>query len=90
MVFPSCRTEAQILVPDWGDKVDYGNRVVVPSCRTSLPAYVAGQAGTTTLNRSQLYPPSQGLGIWQRDAGAQFWLGVEINVWDERLARTKL
>jgi hypothetical protein len=38
------------------------HRVNVPC--TGLPAYVARRADTTTLCRSQLYPPSQGLWIW--------------------------
>ncbi len=33
-------------------------------CRTGLPAFLAGGAGTTTQGQSHFYPPSQGLWIW--------------------------
>jgi hypothetical protein len=54
--------------------------ILIPAlgCRTGLPAYVAWRAGSTTLCRSQLYPPQSGtmnlitgllqLWHWQSDA----------------------
>ncbi len=46
---------AKFVVPDWGIK---------SSCRTGQPAYVAWQAGTTTLCKNQLYPPQSETMNW--------------------------
>jgi hypothetical protein len=46
--------EAQFLVPDWGDEVDYG---IGLCCRTGPPGYKGWRDGTTTLCKSRLYPP---------------------------------
>ncbi len=45
-----------IIVPKWGLWLSPAQ-----CFRTGPPAYVARRAGTTTLCRSQLYPPVQGL-----------------------------
>ncbi len=52
--------EAQFLIPDWGDKLDYGIRLSYWPYR--LP-FVGWHAGTTTLCHSRLYPVRQGLRI---------------------------
>jgi hypothetical protein len=44
---------AEVIDPDWGDKVNSGK-----GCRTGPPSYMGWRAGTTTLCRSWLYPPS--------------------------------
>jgi hypothetical protein len=46
-------SEAQFIVPDWGDKVDYG----IGLLHTVLSGYMDWRAGTTTLCHSRLFPP---------------------------------
>ncbi len=44
---------AKFIVPGWGEKVDYGIGLSYRPARL----HIDWQAGTTTLCRSQLYPP---------------------------------
>ncbi len=44
------RPEAQFVVPDWGDRVDYGIGL-------SNIGYIGWRAGTTTIYHSRLYSP---------------------------------
>ncbi len=50
------RPVAKFIVPEWGIYL-----TPPQGCFIGLPSYVAWWAGTTTLCRSQLYPPKQGL-----------------------------
>jgi hypothetical protein len=50
--------EAQFIVPDWGNKVDYG---IGLSYRPVRLQTLAGLAVTTTLCHSRLCAPSKGL-----------------------------
>ncbi len=50
---------AKFLVPDWGDKVDYG----IGSIYRPANPCIAWRAGTITQCNCRLYPPGQGLRI---------------------------
>jgi hypothetical protein len=52
------RAAAQLIVPDWGDKVDYG---IGLSYRHV--GYIGWRAGTTTQCYSRLYPPARDYGF---------------------------
>ncbi len=60
-------TVAKFIFPGWGiysTVVDSGIGLYVTIHRLAKLCSLAGRSGTTTLSRSQLYPPRQGLRIW--------------------------
>jgi hypothetical protein len=58
VTFFALQTVAIFLVPDWGDKDDYG---IVLSYQTASLCYLAGRYDNPTTYFFRLYPPSQGL-----------------------------
>ncbi len=67
-------TEAKVMVPDWGYKVDSG---IGLSYRHAKLHRLAGRYD----NRSQLYPPRQGLGMWlQKGTKKRRREGVKVEI----------
>ncbi len=57
--FSTKKAVAKFMIPDWGD--------IVASCIALSYQHASLCSGTTTLCKSQLHPPSQGLWIWLLD-----------------------